>query len=75
MLTLPPIFSQCARWPAAVNHAMPPVTAWKRLVQNWAPDPHSLAYSATGPGSWAVYAIWPLIAVVLATVVVRHRDV
>ncbi|MFB6950931.1 hypothetical protein ACFCXP_15000 [Streptomyces niveus] len=34
-----------------------------------------LAYSASGPGSWAVYAIWPLIAVVLATVVVRHRDV
>ncbi|MFE3119595.1 hypothetical protein [Streptomyces niveus] len=52
-----------------------PVTAWKRLVHNWAPDPHSLAYGATGPGSWAVYAIWPLIAVVLATVVVRHRDV
>ncbi|MFE4607467.1 ABC transporter permease [Streptomyces niveus] len=74
LLMLPPIFSQSARWSAAVNHAMP-VTAWKRLVQNWAPDPHSLAYSATVPGSWAVYAIWPLIAVVLATVVVRHRDV
>ncbi|MGW8571384.1 ATP-binding cassette domain-containing protein [Streptomyces niveus] len=50
LLTLPPIFSQYARWLAAVIHAMP-VTAWKRLVQNWAPDPHSLAYSATGPGS------------------------
>ncbi|MFC9745127.1 ABC transporter permease [Streptomyces niveus] len=74
LLMLPPIFSQSARWSAAVNHAMP-VTAWKRLVQNWAPDPHSLAYSATVPGSWAVYAIWPLIAVVLATVVVRHCDV
>ncbi|MGW8667993.1 ABC transporter permease [Streptomyces niveus] len=74
LLMLPPIFSQSARWSAAVNHAMP-VTAWKRLVQNWAPDPHSLAYSATVPGSWAVYAIWPLIAVLLATVVVRHRDV
>lgn len=66
LLMLPPIFSQSARRSAAVNHAMP-VTAWKRLVQNWAPDPHSLAYSATVPGSWAVYAIWPLIAVVLAT--------
>ncbi|MFD4767379.1 ABC transporter permease [Streptomyces niveus] len=73
-LLMLPIFSQSARWSAAVNHAMP-VTAWKRLVQNWAPDPHFLAYSATVPGSWAVYAIWPLIAVVLATVVVRHRDV
>ncbi|MFF2191142.1 hypothetical protein [Streptomyces sp. NPDC058155] len=74
LLMLPPIFSRSARWSAAINHAMP-VTAWKRLVQNWAPDPHSLAYSATVPGSWAVYAIWPLIAVVLATVVMRHRDV
>ncbi|WP_327291258.1 ABC transporter permease [Streptomyces sp. NBC_01198] len=74
LVLLPPIFSQSARWSAAISHAMP-VTAWKRLVQNWAPDPHSLAYSATVPGSWAVYALWPLIAVVLAVVVVRHRDV
>lgn len=74
LVMLPPIFSQSARWSASVSHAMP-VTAWKRLVQNWAPDPHSLAYSATVPGSWAVYALWPLIAVVLAVLVVRHRDV
>ncbi|MEU8519858.1 ABC transporter permease [Streptomyces sp. NPDC048577] len=74
LVMLPPIFSQSARWSAAVSHAMP-VTAWKRLVQNWAPDPHALAYSATVPGSWAVYALWPLIAVVLAAVVVRRRDV
>ncbi|MDX6346457.1 MAG: type transport system permease protein [Streptomyces sp.] len=74
LVMLPPIFSQSTRWSAAISHAMP-VTAWKRLVQNWAPDPHSLAYSATVPGSWAVYALWPLIALVLAVVVVRHRDV
>ncbi|MCX4982514.1 ABC transporter permease [Streptomyces sp. NBC_00572] len=74
LVMLPPIFSQSARWSAAISHAMP-VTAWKRLAQNWAPDPHSLAYSATVPGSWAVYALWPLIAVALAVVVVRHRDV
>ncbi|MFD7220098.1 ABC transporter permease [Streptomyces sp. NPDC059892] len=74
LVMLPPIFSQSARWSAAVSHAMP-VTAWKRLAQNWAPDPHSLAYSATVPGSWAVYVLWPLIAVVLAVVVVRRRDV
>ncbi|MFF9505370.1 ABC transporter permease [Streptomyces sp. NPDC014724] len=74
LVMLPPIFSQSARWSAAISHAMP-VTAWKRLVQNWAPDPHSLAYSATVPGSWAVYALWPLIAVVLAVAIVRHRDV
>ncbi|MCM2423827.1 ABC transporter permease [Streptomyces sp. RKAG293] len=74
LLMLPPIFSQSAHWSAAVSHAMP-VTAWKRLVQNWPPDPHSLAYTATVPGSWIVYALWPLIAVVLAVTVVGHRDV
>ncbi|MFJ2591257.1 ABC transporter permease [Streptomyces sp. NPDC087538] len=74
LVMLPPTFSQTARWSAAVSHTMP-ATAWKRLVQSWAPDPHSLAYDATVPGSWAVYVLWPLIAVALAVVVVRHRDV
>ncbi|MCX5343970.1 ABC transporter permease [Streptomyces sp. R-74717] len=74
LLMLPPMFSQSERWSAAVSHAMP-FTAWKRLVQNWPPDPDSLAFTATVPGSWVVYALWPLIAVVLAVVVVRHRDV
>lgn len=74
LVMLPPFFSQSARWSAAVSHAMP-VTAWKRLAQTWEPEPESLAHSATVPGSWAVYALWPLIAVVLAVVVVRRRDV
>lgn len=74
LLMLPTIFSQSKRWSADVNHAMV-VTAWKRLVQNWAPDPGSLGYTATVPGSWIVYALWPIIAVVLAVVVVRRRDV
>jgi hypothetical protein len=74
LVMLPPTFSQTARWSAAVSHAMP-ATAWKRLVQSWAPDPHSPAYDATVPGSWAVYVLWPLIAVALAVAVVRHRDV
>ncbi|MFJ3876730.1 hypothetical protein ACIPW5_04645 [Streptomyces sp. NPDC090077] len=30
---------------------------------------------ATVPGSWTVYALWPLIAVALAVLVVRRRDV
>ncbi|WP_326647652.1 MULTISPECIES: hypothetical protein [unclassified Streptomyces] len=74
LLMLPTLFSQSERWSATVNHAMP-VTAWKRLVQNWSPDPGSLAYTATVPGSWIVYTLWPLIAVALAVVVVRRRDV
>jgi MYXO-CTERM domain-containing protein len=50
-------------------------SAWKRLVQNWPPDPHSLGYTATVAGSWTVYALWPLVAVLLAVAVVRRRDV
>ncbi|MFE2527412.1 ABC transporter permease [Streptomyces sp. NPDC059382] len=74
LVMLPPVFSQSARWSAAVNHAMP-ASAWRRLVQTWEPDPHSLGYDATVPGSWAVYVLWPLLAVVLAVVLVRRRDV
>lgn len=74
LVMLPPVFSQNERWSAAVSHAMP-VTAWRRLAQNWPPDPHSFAHSATVPGSWTVYALWPLVAVALALVVVRRRDV
>ncbi len=74
LLMLPTIFSQSKRWSADVNHAMV-VTAWKRLVQDWQPDPGSLGYTATVAGSRIVYAVWPLVAVVLAVVVVRRRDV
>ncbi|MEU1504285.1 ABC transporter permease [Kitasatospora sp. NPDC005748] len=74
LVLLPPMFSEGTRWSADVNHLMPS-TAWRRLVQNWPADPDSLAYTATVPGSWAVYLLWPLVAVVLAVVVVRRRDV
>ncbi|MBW1598611.1 ABC transporter permease [Streptomyces sp. JJ38] len=75
LLMLPPVFSEGTRWTAVVNHAMP-VSAWRRLVQPWEPDPDSLlAHTATVPGSWAVYLLWPLVAVALAVLVIRHRDV
>jgi ABC-2 type transport system permease protein len=74
LLMLPTVFSQTKRWSADINHAMV-ATAWKRLVQNWPPDPAAPVLSATVPGSWSVYAVWPLVAVVLAVVVVRRRDV
>ncbi|MCY0919724.1 ABC transporter permease subunit [Streptomyces sp. H27-G5] len=74
LLMLPPVFSQSERWSAAVNHAMPS-SAWRRLVQSWEPDSSSLDHAATVAGSWTVYVLWPLIAVVLAVVVVRRRDV
>ncbi|MEV6055971.1 ABC transporter permease [Streptomyces sp. NPDC052107] len=74
LLMLPTVFSQSKRWSAGVNHTMV-VTAWRRLVQNWEPEPGSRMFSATVPGSWTVYALWPLIAVVVAVLVVRKRDV
>ncbi|UKY54705.1 ABC transporter permease [Streptomyces inhibens] len=74
LLMLPTLFSQSERWSADINHTMV-VAAWKRLVQNWGPSPEAHMFTATVPGSWIVYALWPLIAVTLAVVAVRHRDV
>ncbi|WP_314254277.1 hypothetical protein [Streptomyces sp. DSM 40907] len=74
LLMLPPMFSESDRWSADINHAMVSA-AWKRLVQSWEPDPGSLGYTGTVPGSWIVYALWPLITVALAVLVVRRRDV
>ncbi|MFF8234849.1 ABC transporter permease [Streptomyces caelestis] len=74
LLMLPTMFSESNRWSAGINHAMVSA-AWKRLVQAWGPDPGSLSYTATVPGSWNVYTLWPLITVALAVLVVRRRDV
>ncbi|MFE4959270.1 ABC transporter permease [Streptomyces sp. NPDC056653] len=74
LLMLPTMFSESNRWSADVKHTMVSA-AWTRLVQTWEPDPGSLGYTATLPGSWIVYGLWPLVAVALAVVVVRHRDV
>ncbi|MFC6986917.1 ABC transporter permease [Streptomyces cirratus] len=74
LLMLPPMFSESNRWSADARHLMVSA-AWTRLVETWEPDPGSLGYTATLPGSWVVYALWPLVAVALAVIVVRHRDV
>jgi hypothetical protein len=74
LLMLPTLFSQSERWSADINHTMV-VSAWRRLVQNWEPSPDTHIFIPTVPGSWIVYALWPLIAVALAVAVVRHRDV
>ncbi|MFJ3307517.1 ABC transporter permease [Streptomyces sp. NPDC086549] len=74
LLMLPTMFSESDRWSADIKHAMV-AAAWRRLVQNWGPDPGSLGYTATVSGSWIVYALWPLITVALAVLVVRRRDV
>lgn len=74
LLMLPTMFSESNRWSADVKHTLVEA-AWKRLVQTWEPQPGSLAYSATVSGSWTVYALWPLVTVALAVIVVRRRDV
>ncbi|MFD7336796.1 ABC transporter permease [Streptomyces violascens] len=74
LLMLPTMFSESNRWSADVKHTMVSAS-WTRLVQTWEPNPGSLGYTATLPGSWIVYALWPLTAVALAVLVVRRRDV
>ncbi|MFF9075731.1 ABC transporter permease [Streptomyces sp. NPDC014735] len=74
LLMLPTMFSESDRWSADIKHAMVSA-AWRRLVQNWGPQPGSLGYTATVSGSWIVYALWPLITVAVAVLVVRRRDV
>ncbi|MGW1888595.1 ABC transporter permease [Streptomyces sp. NPDC001970] len=74
LLMLPTMFSESNRWSADIKHALVSA-AWNRLVQTWEPEPGSLGYTATVPGSWIVYTLWPLITVALAVLVVRRRDV
>lgn len=74
LLMLPTMFSESNRWSADIKHALVSA-AWNRLVQPWGPQPGSLGYTATVPGSWIVYTLWPLITVALAVLVVRRRDV
>ncbi len=75
LLMLPPIFSSGTRWSADLRHAMVQ-SSWARLVEGWDPPPGDrFAYAATVTGSWVAYLLWPLIAVTLAVVAVRRRDV
>ncbi|MEV7088725.1 ABC transporter permease [Streptomyces sp. NPDC093085] len=74
LLLLPTLFSETNRWSAGVRHALV-AAAWNRLIQNWEPGPGFLGHPATVPGSWAVYALWPLLTIALAVLVVRRRDV
>ncbi|MDX3454678.1 ABC transporter permease [Streptomyces sp. ME02-8801-2C] len=74
LVMLPPMFSEGSRWSADIKHALVSA-AWNRLIQTWEPEPGSLGYPATVPGSWIVYTLWPLITLALAVLVVRLRDV
>ncbi|MFJ7497896.1 ABC transporter permease [Streptomyces sp. NPDC097727] len=75
LLLLPSFFATNKPWSAAVNHAMP-VSAWQGLTQTWG-SPAELPADRYAPvaEAWAMYAVWPLIAVVLSLLVVQRRDV
>lgn len=74
LLLLPTAFDDHSKWPAAINHALP-LSAWEHLIDTrpaptWAQTP----YPATTPGSWIVYATWPMVASIVAAVIVRRRE-
>ncbi|MFC9674252.1 ABC transporter permease [Streptomyces sp. NPDC056949] len=73
LLLLPVFFSSRKPLSAAFANAMVR-NAWQRLAQIYG-TPAEAYNGATVAGSWTVYALWPLVALVLALVVVRRRDV
>ncbi|MEV5510202.1 ABC transporter permease [Streptomyces orinoci] len=73
LLLLPNLFTERRWWSAAVNHAML-YSAWRRLVDSNPQYPAVLHRASVG-GSWTVFAVWSLLAVVVAVVLVDRRDV
>ncbi len=71
---VPPFLSPTLAWSAALNHAMI-LSAWQRLAENYGPPRVGGYPYASLAESWIVYAAWPLVAVVVASIVVRKRDV
>lgn len=74
LLMLPAFFPTSRRWAAEINHLMVGV-AWNRLTMPWTPMSGDGYWPATVTESWIVYAVWPLLAIALATLVIRRRDV
>ncbi|MFF1357089.1 ABC transporter permease [Streptomyces sp. NPDC058297] len=75
LLLLPVFFS--SRKPLSATFANAMVrNAWQRLATIYGtPSEASVYHGATVGGSWTVYVLWPLVALALALVVVRRRDV
>ncbi|MHA6757774.1 ABC transporter permease [Streptacidiphilus sp. PAMC 29251] len=75
LLMLPAFFTSNHRWSADLAHTLVE-NGWERLTVDWTPPSgfHGI-YFATVTGSWVVYAVWPVAAVVLALLVVWRRDV
>ena len=84
LVMLPIFLSPQRRLTAEIRHAMV-FTAWQRLTQAYGPPQIADSRAQAGqllPGlypplgeAWITYAAWPLVALVLALIVVRRRDV
>ena len=71
---LPQMFSTRVRWTAELHHAMV-FSAWQRLTLSYgSPDAVGRLYPPFVE-SWLAYVGWPAVALGLALVVVRRRDV
>lgn len=75
LLLLPALFQgETYRWVKEIGNAMP-LTAWEALVDN--PErtyPLPGKYPETITEAWVVFAVWPLVAAVVAVSVVHRRD-
>lgn len=72
LLVLPSLLNEGKHATASLLHALPQ-GAWAELV-TVGDSPVPVAYPTTIAGSWLVYGLWPLAALVIAAVVVHHRD-
>ncbi|MFE6027380.1 ABC transporter permease [Streptomyces niveus] len=72
LLVLPSLLNEGRYATASLLHALPQ-GAWAELV-TVGDSPVPVAYPTTIAGSWLVYGLWALVAVVIAAVAVHHRD-
>ncbi|WP_030061651.1 ABC transporter permease subunit [Streptomyces novaecaesareae] len=73
LFVLPSFFTETYRWSADLLHAMP-LPAWKRLALISLTHQRPTEYPATVAGAWTTYAVWPLVSLAVAAVVIRRRD-
>ncbi|GGJ77853.1 ABC transporter permease [Streptomyces camponoticapitis] len=72
LLVLPSLVTERDHATASLLHALPQ-GAWAELV-TVGDSPVPVTYPTTIAGSWIVYGLWSLAAVVVAVVAVHHRD-
>jgi ABC-2 type transport system permease protein len=71
---LPQMLSTHRPLTAALNHSTV-VAAWQRLTHAYGPPTAVGDLYASFRAAWVVYAVWPVVAVLLALVAIRRRDV